>query len=136
MQEVMAATGSIVEEVQLALTPVFLLTAIAGFLSILVTRLARASDGLRQENLSPQHEKALTRRVRTLYWAMGSVCIGAITVCTIVIMIFISDFIVPNLSVLITVCFIFSLVCIIASVLLLLFEIGIMALHPNRQALD
>ena len=91
MNDVMAAMGvpldSIAHIIQLALTPVFLLTGIASLLNVITVRLGRVVDQhelllqrMRQADQSERHTlrlrlRALTRRVRALDIAR---CLGAL----------------------------------------------------------
>ena len=92
----MPAFDDITHVIQLAIAPVFLLTAIAGFINALLGRLARAIDRRRAlEELLPAYEgetrsdmefelKLLARRIRLILWSIGLAVLSALLVCLLV----------------------------------------------------
>jgi hypothetical protein len=92
----MEGLDDITHAIQLSIAPVFLLTAIAGFLNALVARLGRAIDRRRAlEELLPAYEgttvedmrdelRLLARRIRYITGAIGLAVISAIFICILI----------------------------------------------------
>src|SRR5258706_8402342 len=92
----MDGLDDITHAIQLSIAPVFLLTAIAGFVNALVTRLGRAIDRRRAvEELLPAYEggtaedmrdelRLLARRIRYITGAIGLAVLSAIFVCILI----------------------------------------------------
>lgn len=121
--------------IQLAVTPVFLLTGVASLLNVLVTRLARIIDRARQleghiVDLTGEHRTAiggdiatLSQRARHVNTAI-SLCTGsALLVCTLVAVLFTSAFFERDASTPIAVLFISAMVSLIASLVMFMKEI-------------
>lgn len=131
-------TLTIAEEVQLSVAPVFLLTAIAAFLTMMAGRLGRAVDRLRDARAGEDAALAegLLRRIALIHWAMRCNIVAALMVCGVVVCIFLGDYLLPDLSGEITVLFIGAMVLIAAGALLVLREIGIAAARAWRDPAD
>lgn len=121
--------------IQLAVTPVFLLTGVASLLNVLVTRLARIIDRARQLeghiiDLTGEHRTAiggdiatLSQRARHVNTAI-SLCTGsALLVCTLVAVLFTSTFFERDASAAIAVLFISAMLSLIASLVMFMKEI-------------
>lgn len=121
--------------IQLAVTPVFLLTGVASLLNVLVTRLARIIDRARQLeghiiDLTGEHRTAiggdiatLSRRARHVNTAI-SLCTGsALLVCTLVAVLFTSAFFGRDASTAIAILFISAMISLIASLVMFMKEI-------------
>ena len=121
--------------IQLALTPVFLLTGVASLLNVLVNRLARIIDRARQleghiVDLTGEHRTAtggdiatLSLRARLVNTAI-SLCTGsALLVCTLVAVLFTSSFLERDASTPIAVLFISAMFTLIASLVMFMKEI-------------
>jgi hypothetical protein len=92
----MEGLDDITHAIQLSIAPVFLLTAIAGFLNALVARLGRAIDRRRAlEELVPAYEGAtlegmrdelrlLARRIKYITSAIGLAVLSAIFICILI----------------------------------------------------
>jgi hypothetical protein len=124
----------IVQTIQLALTPVFMLVAIGNIMNILSTRLARIVDRSRilqqrhPETTGPEHD-ALVREIRfvdrrihligraILWLVIASLCVG-ITV----VLLFIEDMTGIDLKPLVSTIFVVSLALLIGALLLFLRE--------------
>jgi hypothetical protein len=92
--------------IQLSIAPVFLLTAIAGFVNALLGRLARAIDRRRTlDELLPAYvadsqthahmERELTllaRRIKLNLWALGLAVLSALLICMLIGVAFISAY--------------------------------------------
>jgi hypothetical protein len=94
-----ADISGIAHAIQLALTPVFLLTGIAGLLNVMTGRLARIIDRGRRLTEGPKLDTSarpalqlelvdLERRRRLTSWAINACTLGALLVCTVVASIF------------------------------------------------
>ena len=96
--------------IQLAVAPVFLLTAIGTIINALAGRLGRAVDRRRTlEQLVPTHEGdmreelirellILARRIRLVLWAMALSVLSALLVCLLIGTAFVGAFISIDLS--------------------------------------
>ncbi|MFT6657873.1 DUF2721 domain-containing protein [Maritalea sp.] len=133
--ELIVESRSIAQEIQLSVAPVFLLTAIAAFLTVLSNRMARATDQAREIILSPSKGELgeleldiaarLKRKLKLLQWGVACVVTAGFLVCLVVISIFIGDYLAPDLSMLIAVMFIAAMLLISAGFAFFLTEIGI-----------
>jgi Ni/Fe-hydrogenase subunit HybB-like protein len=86
----------ITHTIQLAVAPVFLLTALGTTLSVLITRLARVVDRARRVELRLRDEASLVReaslrelrmleaRVRLIHWGLTLGTIAALLVCLLI----------------------------------------------------
>jgi hypothetical protein len=110
----------IVREIELSLTPVFLLTALGALLAFVGGRLDRILDD--PDSGSP--------RRRLIRWAIRCFTFSAILVCSIVCAIFLQDFMFLNLTLPIAGLFIGTMVLTAAGLVCALREIGLEA----RQA--
>jgi hypothetical protein len=97
------APYTIVNAIQLAVAPVFLLTGIAGMLSVLNTRLVRIADRLRlfeqasttlrlQSPMSAGETEHLARRARLIHRAVALCTMSALCICAVIAVIFLSFF--------------------------------------------
>ena len=94
----MPAFDDITHVIQLSIAPVFLLTAIAGFVNALLGRLARAIDRRRTvDELLPAYQEEtdtrnhmeyelelLARRIRLIMWALGLAVLSALLICLLI----------------------------------------------------
>ncbi|MEP6943386.1 MAG: DUF2721 domain-containing protein [Betaproteobacteria bacterium] len=97
-------TGVIAHAIQLAIAPVFLLTGVAGLLSVMATRLARVIDRARhledrwREMDASEHAEAraemvnLERRRRVCSWSINYCTAAALLVCVVIVTLFIEEF--------------------------------------------
>jgi hypothetical protein len=130
--------------IQLAVAPVFLLTAIGTVISALSVRLGRAVDRRRQleaslpglpagEVASAQEELAIiARRIRFVYLAILSAVASALFVCLLIVFAFLGAFVRTDLSTTIGAMFIFAMVALIACLLLFLREIFLAVSTPRH----
>ena len=129
------------EEISLSLTPVFLLTAIATILLLLSGRMARIADRFILEDSAASATesrimKALLRRMRLIQSAiLCAVCAGLL-ISTVVVLIFVSDTIVSDLSVAIAGSFIAAMGFIWLALVLFLAEISYAAARTARDLTD
>ena len=126
--------------IQLAVAPVFLLTAIGTLITALNNRLGRVIDrrrvlhdrlrtGADDDNpTQEQHEwreewRILSRRIRLIYFAMLSAGLGALLVCLVVAGAFIGALVATDLSRGVAVLFILAMFAVIASIAMFLREV-------------
>lgn len=130
--------NAIAEVIQLAVAPVFLLTGIAGILSVLSHRLSRVVDRTRvvkrfiheistQEHLDVLRKEAqsLNKRTKIINLAIRLSVGSALTICVVIMSLFIGDFAVFNLGTLIASLFVLAMLLIIFSLLLLILEVTV-----------
>ena len=121
--------------IQLAIAPVFLLTAIATILNVLAGRLARAVDRRRVlavallklegeiASLAKQELEYELRRIRLVYLAISMAVFAALLVAALISLAFIDPFVQLDFTKLIAVLFILAMVALVASLAILLREI-------------
>ena len=134
----MLPVQEISQAIQLAVAPVFLLTGIAGILSILSHRLSRVVDRTRQVNRYINDEKSedqqkmllleiklLSKRTKIINWAIRlSVC-SALAISIVIMCLFVGDFQLFKFSTVIAYLFFIAMLLVIFSLLLLLLEVNI-----------
>ena len=135
-----AATQSvdIAHLIQVALTPIFLISAIGVTLSVLTSRLARIVDRARAMEdrlLRPDYVqdgrdlngqlRILARRSRWINAAIMLITVSALFIATVVIMLFVNAFLRWDLSVFIACLFILSMLTLGAALLAFLIEVRI-----------
>jgi len=130
--------------VQLAVAPVFLLTAIGTVIAALNIRLGRAVDRRRdlesrlpgmagEEQLSAREELAvIARRIRFVYYAITAAVTSGLFVCLLIAGAFIGAVIGVSLSYTIGAMFVFAMLALIASLLLFLREIFLAVSTPRH----
>jgi hypothetical protein len=130
-----SALGDIAHVIQLAIAPVFLLTAVGTLLNVLVNRLGRSVDRRRRlvSELpsmdarlasSAQGELAFVqRRVRLIYTAILLAVVAALLICLLIAIAFMDALVVADLSQLVAICFVLAMVALIGSLALFLREI-------------
>jgi hypothetical protein len=136
--EPVAPVSAIAAAIQLAIAPVFLLTGIGAFLSVLTTRLGRVVDRARLvEKRIPQVKSAdhrellqaetvaLWRRIKTINWAMRLSVSSALLICVVIMILFIGAFIEFAIARLLALLFIVAMLLLILALLLLLLEVSI-----------
>jgi len=128
--------SDIAHVIQLAVAPVFLLTGIAGFLSVLSTRLGRIHDRVRAteqlrvketkgDNAERLHVEAkiLWRRLHLINSAIRLCTSSALLVCMVIAVIFLAHYTVLDLSPVISLMFIGAMFVLIAGLLIFLREV-------------
>jgi hypothetical protein len=144
----MSAAVGLATVIQLAVTPVFLLAGIAGFLNVMSGRLGRIVDRARIVELrlaTVQDEprlsmmrmelRTLWRRVKIINWSIGMCTASGLLVCTVVVGLFVGDFWGLNIASPVVVLFILALLLLIVALILLLKEVQLATrlLHPGRE---
>lgn len=130
--------------IQLAVAPVFLLTAIGTVIAALNIRLGRAVDRRRhleaelpnlpkEEQPSALEELAvIARRIRFVYFAITAAVTSGLFVCLLIAGAFIGAFVRVSLSYTIGAMFVFAMLALIASLLLFLREIFLAVSSPRH----
>ena len=136
----------ITHTIQLAVAPVFLLTAIGTTLSVLANRLGRIVDRARkiEARLAPagassrlsvaEELRLLEQRARLIHWALTSGTICALLVCLLIAIAFIGYLLTTNLGSIVAVLFIAAMVAYVAALLFFLREV-FLAIKTLRFAL-
>jgi len=130
--------------IQLAVAPVFLLTAIGTVIAALNIRLGRAVDRRRdleaefpslpaEEQRSAREELAIiARRIRFVYFAILAAVTSALFVCLLIAGAFLGAFVRADLSYTIGALFVFAMLALIACLLLFLREIFLAVSTPRH----
>jgi hypothetical protein len=124
--------------IQVALTPIFLISAIGVTLNVLTSRLARIVDRARTlEDRLPHSDavqdgrdlhgqlKILARRSRWINAAITLITLSALFIALVVVMLFVNAFLRWDLSVFIACMFIMSMLTLAAALLAFLIEVRI-----------
>ncbi len=126
--------------IQLAVAPVFLLTAIGTIINALTGRLARAVDRRRTlEDLLPAYEgvvheemraelRNLAKRIRLVLWSVALAVTSALLVCLLIGVAFIGAYLATDLSGSVALLFIAAVVALTLCLLLFLREVSLAAL--------
>ena len=129
------ALGDIGHVIQLAITPVFLLTAVGTLINVLVNRLGRSVDRRRALTASLEHVEGqvaataraelayVQRRVRLIYSAILLAVLCALLICLLIAIAFIDALITTNLAQLVAIFFVLAMLALIGSLALFLREI-------------
>jgi hypothetical protein len=141
----MNSIEAIAEVIQLAVAPVFLLSGIAGLLGVLSTRLARIIDRARvierripqaksdeQRTVMRRETKVLWRRIALINWAIRLCISGALSVCLVIMALFLGEFVAVNISVIVAVLFVLAMVLIVSGLMFLLSEVGLSTRHMRE----
>jgi hypothetical protein len=134
--------------IQVALTPIFLISAIGVLLSVLTSRLARIVDrardaeGLvtteeRPDETRRLHERleVLARRARYINIAITLITTSALLISLVVVMLFVNAFLRWDLSKFIAISFILSMVSLAAALTAFLIEVRV-ATNSLRIGID
>jgi hypothetical protein len=133
--------------IQLAIAPVFMLTAVAGIINALLGRLARAVDRQRVvEELLPgladEAQRAerlaelavLDHRIRLVIWAIALAVLSAALVCLLIGGAFVGAYIATDISGMVALLFFASVVALTVSLLIFLREVLLTAASLNLGA--
>lgn len=139
-----AHVPQIAEVIQLAIAPVFMLTALAGIVNALNLRLGRAVDRRRHleamlpgipaaEDLSARAELGvIARRIHFVYLSILSAVISGLFICMVIAAAFGGAFVATDLSRTIAAMFVAGVVALIACLLLFLREIFLAVSTPRH----
>lgn len=142
--EVEAHVFDITRTIQLAIAPVFLLTAIGTIINVLIARLARAVDRRRilEEHLPhyaedrrepAEREMALlNRRIILVLWSTALAVLSALLVCLLIGTAFSGAYVALDLSRPVAILFIAAVIALTGCLLLFLREISISAFSPRQ----
>jgi uncharacterized protein DUF2721 len=129
--------------IQLAIAPVFLLTAIASILNALLGRLARAIDRRRAlEDLLPAYEGEtladmeaelliLARRIGLVTWSIAAAVLSALLVCLLIGSAFVGAYVSLDLSRTVAILFIAAVAALTLCLLLFMREVFLAALSSQ-----
>lgn len=128
----------IAEEIRLAVAPVFLLTAIATILTLFSSRMGRIADRLdtRADDAPQTATPVLLRRLRLVQWAILTAVAAGLAVCAVVVLIFLSDTVLGDLSGAIATLFILAMALVSVALLLFLAEVSYAAARVSRDLSD
>jgi hypothetical protein len=127
--------GDIGHVIQLAIAPVFLLTAVGTLINVLVNRLGRAVDRRRTLVSSTSHlqgeqlESArgelgfVARRVRLVYTAILLAVLCALLICLLIAIAFVDALVALDLSQVVAILFVLAMLALIGSLICFLREI-------------
>ena len=130
--------------IQLAVAPVFMLTAVGAILAALGGRLGRAVDRRRvleerltrmpaAERSSAEQELAtIARRIRFVYLSILFAVVSALFICLLIVGAFLGAFVRADLSYTIGAMFIFAMLALITCLLLFLREIFVAVSAPRH----
>jgi hypothetical protein len=130
--------------IQLAVAPVFLLTAIGTIINALINRLGRAVDRRRTlEELLPAYEgekhqdtvielRILARRIALALWSIALAVLSALLVCLLIGTAFVGAFIALDLSRPVALLFIAAMVALTGCLLLFMREVFLAALTVHH----
>ena len=135
----------IAEVIQLAIAPVFMLTALGAIIGSLNARLGRAVDRRRdlEERLIPGMSPAeqpsarveldtLERRIRFVYFSILSAVVSGLFICLVIATAFAGAFIAADLSRTIAGLFVAAVIALIACLLLFLREVFLAVSMPRH----
>lgn len=134
---------TIAHAIQLAVAPVFLLTGVAGILSVLTNRLGRIIDRsrfLHSKSLSAEEIdqtaqselKVLKQRARLIHWAIGLCTTCLLFICSVVAVLFLGSFFKLNMELVIASLFVAAMVCLIVALINFISEIFLATSHVRR----
>jgi uncharacterized membrane protein YgcG len=130
--------------IQLAIAPVFMLTAIASIINALLGRLGRAVDRRRAvEDQVAQAEQQdpdavaelllLARRIQLVLWSIGFAVLSALLVCILIGAAFLGAYVSLDLSRTVAMLFIAAVFALTASLLLFMREVFLAALSVQHN---
>ena len=127
--------GDIAHVIQLAIAPVFMLTAVGTLINVLVNRLGRAVDRRRDlvaalpelegmiEAAAEAELSFVRRRVKLIYTAIFLAVMAALLICLLIAIAFVDALIDSDLSQIVAVLFVLAMVALIGSLCLFLREV-------------
>lgn len=133
--------------IQLAIAPVFLLTAVGTLISVLTGRLGRAVDRRRilaaripglDDGLAELARTEINfeeKRIRLIYFAISLAVMSALLVCGLISLAFIDEFLVLNMGKIIAALFVLSMLALTGSLSVFLREIFLAVSSPRAPVL-
>ena len=137
----MTSIEAIAQVIQLAVAPVFLLAGIGGRLGRIIDRARIIERRILETQVEAQRQllrseaTALWRRIDLINWAIRLCVSGALTVCLVIVTLFVGDFVAFNLATAIAVLFVVAMALIISGLLFLLREVGVSTRYM-RQGME
>jgi len=140
-------TGDVTHVIQLAIAPVFLLTAVATIINVLVGRLGRSVDRRRAlaaalprlegeiASIARQEVEFEVQRIRLIYWAITSAALSALLVAVLISVAFIDAFVAWDLRKLVAIFFVAAMFALVASLAIFLREIFLSVNSPRAPVL-
>ena len=129
--------------IQLAIAPVFMLTAVASIINALLGRLARAVDRRRvveakMSDGADDHDdlvelRLLARRIQLVLWSIGFAVMSALMVCLLIGTAFMGAYTSLDLSRTVAILFIASVVALTGCLLLFMREVFLAALSVRHN---
>lgn len=131
--DAIANIPTVAHVIQQAVAPVFLLTGVAGLLSVLTNRLGRAVDRFRalsklggdEADHYYEEMQTLARRGRWIHWAITLCTLCALMICLSIVTMFVGVQITVDLSNLVSTLFVAAMLALIAGLLCFLREISL-----------
>lgn len=135
---------TIAHAIQLAVAPVFLLTGVAGILSVLTNRLGRIIDRTRllygrsvaavetDQTISVEL-KSLKQRARLIHLAIGLCTICLLLICSVIAVLFLGSFVDANIAAVIAALFVAAMLCLIVALLNFMCEIFLATVHVRAS---
>jgi hypothetical protein len=138
-----SSVDDITHAIQLAIAPVFLLTAVGTLLMVFTNRLSRAVDRRRvlnkmlpelaagplaDANLELAH---IARRIQLIYTAIVFAVLCALFICLLIAVAFLDAFIAANLARVLGVLFVLAMLALISALIIFLREIFIAVTPPG-----
>ncbi|MGR9044212.1 MAG: DUF2721 domain-containing protein [Gammaproteobacteria bacterium] len=139
-----APITTVAHAIQLAVAPVFLVTGVAGILSVLTNRLGRIIDRSRSlhgkllSSIMPSGEEIhvelviLTKRTRLIHWAIGLCTTSALFICSVIAILFLGSFVKLSMGLPITFLFIAAMLCLIMALIGFICEIYLATAHMRN----
>lgn len=129
------AISDVAHAIQLAVAPVFLLTAVGAFLGVMTNRLSRVIDRARTlesrletaatETVHPlkEHLRVLSRRARYINIAITSCVVTALLVCAVIAILFFGSYANVETKTAVSLLFIFAMLSLMTGLLCFLQEV-------------
>jgi len=137
----LANISGVAHAIQLAIAPVFLLTAVGSFLGVITNRLARVIDRARVleaklEAASPEHApairshlKVLSHRARYINIAITACTVAALLVCAVIAILFFGSYTSFDSRTAVALIFIFAMLALMIGLLCFLQEVFLATLN-------
>jgi len=132
------AIDTVAEIIRTAVTPVFLLVGVSGFLATMSMRLGRVIDRKRDVHVALDTEadedcrarlrveiERLDRRIRLVNWSIRSCVLSALVVCLVIVCLFLGDMLGLNLAVVIASLFMLVMLLLTSGLIAFLLEVGV-----------
>ena len=141
MQLIPTDVPTLIQTIQQAVAPVFLLTGVAALLGVLVNRFGRIVDRFRRLELASADNSALhqgemnvlARRAKWVHRAITLSTVAALLVCVVIVALFIGAELAVNTSTAIALLFVATMFSLIASLLCFLREIALASGYLNTR---